>query len=162
MVLSNTARAAPREPRARSSRLLAGAAAGGFATLLTDLAPRCTALLAKRDSIQQQLDAWHLANKGKPADIDGYLHLLRHIGYLQQEPAAVAQTAHDLGANDFTHPTYRAVWELVEANSIAVPYFHGQMIRRPVIKLKNKESGREVWFFNTHNPASTPSLFVGL
>jgi DNA primase len=31
-----------------------------------------------------------------------------------QEPAAVARTAHDLGANDFTHPTYRAVWELVE------------------------------------------------
>jgi hypothetical protein len=48
-------------------------------------------------------------------------------------------------------------WELVEANSIAIPYFHGDMIRRPVIKLKNKESGREVWFFNTHNPASTPN-----
>jgi hypothetical protein len=48
-------------------------------------------------------------------------------------------------------------WELVEANSIAIPYFHGDMIRRPVIKLKNKESGREVWFFNTHNPATTPS-----
>ena len=48
------------------------------------------------------------------------------------------------------------VWELVEANSIAIPYFGGDMIRRPVIKLKNIESGREVWFFNTHNPASTP------
>jgi hypothetical protein len=48
-------------------------------------------------------------------------------------------------------------WELVEANSIAIPYFGGQMIRRPVIKLKNKESGREVWFFNTHNPATTPN-----
>ena len=48
------------------------------------------------------------------------------------------------------------VWELVEANSIAIPYFGGDMIRRPVIKLKNKESGREVWFFNTHNPATTP------
>jgi hypothetical protein len=48
-------------------------------------------------------------------------------------------------------------WELVEANSIAIPYFHGDMIRRPVIKLKNKESGREVWFFNTHNPATTPN-----
>jgi hypothetical protein len=48
-------------------------------------------------------------------------------------------------------------WELVEANSIAIPYFHGQLIRRPVIKLKNKESGREVWFFNTHNPATTPN-----
>jgi DNA primase len=33
-----------------------------------------------------------------------------------QEPAAVARTTHDLGANDFTHPTYRAVWELVAQN----------------------------------------------
>jgi DNA primase len=33
-----------------------------------------------------------------------------------QEPAAVARAVHDLGANDFTHPTYRAVWELVEQN----------------------------------------------
>ena len=47
------------------------------------------------------------------------------------------------------------VWKLVEANSIAIPYFHGDLIRRPVIKLANIESGREVWFFNTHNPAST-------
>ena len=31
-----------------------------------------------------------------------------------QEPAAVARTSRDLGANDFTHPTYRTVWELVE------------------------------------------------
>lgn len=30
-----------------------------------------------------------------------------------QEPAAVARTAGDLGPNDFTHPTYRAVWDLV-------------------------------------------------
>ncbi len=47
------------------------------------------------------------------------------------------------------------VWDLVEANSIAIPYFGGDMIRRPVIKLENKASGRQVWFFNTHNPAST-------
>ncbi len=48
------------------------------------------------------------------------------------------------------------VWELVESWSVAVPYFGGNMIRRPVVKLKNIESEREVWFFNTHNPASTP------
>jgi hypothetical protein len=48
------------------------------------------------------------------------------------------------------------VWELVTADSIGIPYFGGQIIRRPVVKLKNIESGREVWFFNTHNPASTP------
>jgi malate synthase len=62
----------------------------GFSGLLRDLAPRCKALLDKRDSIQQQVDGWHLANKGKPADIQGYLGFLRGIGYLVDEPASVA------------------------------------------------------------------------
>jgi DNA primase len=31
-----------------------------------------------------------------------------------QEPEAVARATRDIGANDFTHPTYRAVWGLVE------------------------------------------------
>nr|WP_237448013.1 endonuclease/exonuclease/phosphatase family protein [Nocardioides flavescens] len=48
------------------------------------------------------------------------------------------------------------VWSLVEARSIGIPYFGGQIIRRPVVRLENIESGREVWFFNTHNPATTP------
>jgi hypothetical protein len=47
-------------------------------------------------------------------------------------------------------------WSFVEGTSIAIPYFHGQLIRRPVVKLENVASGRQVWFFNTHNPASTP------
>ena len=47
------------------------------------------------------------------------------------------------------------VWEVVEENDIGIPYFGGQIIRRPVVKLKNIVSDREVWFFNTHNPAST-------
>ena len=68
----------------------AGAFWAGFSSLLTDLAPRCKALLNKRDSIQAQLDAWHLANKGKPADMAGYLGFLRGIGYLVEEPASVA------------------------------------------------------------------------
>jgi hypothetical protein len=46
-------------------------------------------------------------------------------------------------------------WKLVVADSIALPYFGGQLIRRPVIKLENIESGRQVWFFNVHNPADT-------
>jgi malate synthase len=62
----------------------------GFAGLLTDLAPRCKALLDKRDSIQRQVDAWHVANKAKPADVGGYLNFLRGIGYLVEEPARVA------------------------------------------------------------------------
>jgi malate synthase len=62
----------------------------GFAGLLTELAPRCKALLDKRDDIQARMDAWHVANKGKPADADGYLNFLRGIGYLVEEPANVA------------------------------------------------------------------------
>ena len=33
-----------------------------------------------------------------------------------QHPGAVGRMAADVGANDFTHPTYRSVWELVEKN----------------------------------------------
>jgi malate synthase len=62
----------------------------GFAGLLGDLAPRCKALLAKRGTIQQQVDSWHKANKGKPADAELYLSFLRGIGYLVEEPASVA------------------------------------------------------------------------
>jgi malate synthase len=70
----------------------------GFASLLADLAPRCKALLGKRDSIQQQIDAWHLAHKGKPADIEGYLSFLRGIGYLVEEPRTVAVSTSNVDA----------------------------------------------------------------
>ena len=67
----------------------------GFASLVAELAPRCKTLLAKRDNIQQQVDGWHRANKGKPADTAGYLSFLREIGYLVDEPGSVAvSTAH--------------------------------------------------------------------
>ncbi|MDO9454879.1 DNA primase [Nocardioides sp.] len=32
-----------------------------------------------------------------------------------QHPMAIGRTTADIGSNDFTHPTYRGVWELVEA-----------------------------------------------
>ena len=32
-----------------------------------------------------------------------------------QHPLAIGRTSADIGSNDFTHPTYRAVWELIEA-----------------------------------------------
>jgi malate synthase len=62
----------------------------GFGGLVRDLAPRCAALLATRDSLQQQIDAWHLANRGKPIDSAGYLEFLRRIGYLLPEPGPVS------------------------------------------------------------------------
>jgi malate synthase len=64
----------------------------GFAALLAELAPRNKALLAHRDALQAQIDAWHQGHKTPdPAEYEAFL---RSIGYLLPEPAAFSvQTA---------------------------------------------------------------------
>ena len=47
------------------------------------------------------------------------------------------------------------VWELVEAHTIPIPYFHGNLVPMPYVLLKHKATGRLAWFINIHNPAST-------
>ncbi|MDK1387315.1 malate synthase G [Sinorhizobium sp. 8-89] len=54
--------------------------------LVHDLAPKNRALLAKRDDMQEQLDAWYREN-GAPVDLDAYETFLRQIGYLLPEGA---------------------------------------------------------------------------
>ena len=63
---------------------------GGFAALVRDFAPRDKALLAKRDDLQAQIDAWHKARKGQPLDPGEYKAFLSQIGYLLPEPKAEA------------------------------------------------------------------------
>jgi hypothetical protein len=46
-------------------------------------------------------------------------------------------------------------WELVEANTIAIPYFHGVKVQMPYILLRHLKTDRLVWFANFHNPANT-------
>jgi hypothetical protein len=48
-------------------------------------------------------------------------------------------------------------WQLVSASSIAIPYFHGQLIRMPVVLLRNIATNQQVYFANFHNPATTPA-----
>jgi malate synthase len=59
-----------------------------MADILADFSPRDKALLAKRDSLQQQLDDWHKANPGMP-EMDTYKKFLTDIGYLVEPPASV-------------------------------------------------------------------------
>jgi len=47
-----------------------------------------------------------------------------------------------------------SVFELVEAHTIPIPYFHGKLVPMPYVLLKHKETGRLAWFINIHNPAS--------
>tara|TARA_R110000824_G_scaffold154247_1_gene326243 strand:+ start:4368 stop:6473 length:2106 start_codon:yes stop_codon:yes gene_type:complete len=60
----------------------------GFADLLGNFAPRNAELLAKREDIQAQIDAWHIDHKGKPIDQSEYQTFLKDIGYLVEEPVA--------------------------------------------------------------------------
>ena len=62
----------------------------GFAAMLRDLAPRNAELLAHRDTLQRQLDQWHLSHKGKPFDAAEYDAFLHEIGYLKPVPDAVS------------------------------------------------------------------------
>ncbi|WP_373635328.1 malate synthase G [Yoonia sp. SS1-5] len=57
----------------------------GFANLIAEMTPRNRALLETRDDIQGQIDAWHVAQKGKQRDRVAYEAFLKEIGYLLDE-----------------------------------------------------------------------------
>jgi malate synthase len=59
----------------------------GLADILTKFVPVNQSLLAKREDLQAQIDAWHTANLGPIADMAAYQAFLRDIGYLVPEPA---------------------------------------------------------------------------
>ena len=64
----------------------------GFASLVHDLAPKNRALLAERQRLQRELDAWHSAHRGPIRDMAAYRKFLEGIGYLVPVPAVVKAT----------------------------------------------------------------------
>ncbi len=60
----------------------------GLSDILSRFVPVNRALLAKRDTLQTQIDAWHKANPGPISNMPAYQAFLRDIGYLVTEPAA--------------------------------------------------------------------------
>jgi len=64
----------------------------GFDAIVADLAPKNIALLAERDRLQTELDAWHKANPGPIADMKAYRGFLESIGYLVPQPKKVSIT----------------------------------------------------------------------
>ena len=58
----------------------------GLEAALDELGPVNRALLARRDELQETIDAWHLRQRGRPLDADAYKAFLRDIGYLLPEP----------------------------------------------------------------------------
>jgi len=61
----------------------------GFDAIVADLAPVNQALLAERDRLQTELDAWHKAHPGPIQDMPAYRAFLEKIGYLVPSPKKV-------------------------------------------------------------------------
>ncbi|HEY0340568.1 MAG TPA: malate synthase G, partial [Steroidobacteraceae bacterium] len=59
----------------------------GLSELIRDLLPVNQELLAKRNRIQEQLDAWHRRQPGPTFDAVAYRSFLTEIGYLTEEGA---------------------------------------------------------------------------
>jgi malate synthase len=57
----------------------------GLSRLAHDLGPKNRALLQKREEIQQQLDGWHVAQRGQEFEAAAYQAFLKEIGYLVAE-----------------------------------------------------------------------------
>jgi len=57
----------------------------GLCAIVLDLAPQNRALLARRETLQSQIDDWHIARRGKVHDADAYREFLTEIGYLLPE-----------------------------------------------------------------------------
>jgi malate synthase len=70
----------------------------GFDAIVHDLAPKNIALLAERDRLQAELDAWHKKNPGPIADMPAYRAFLEKIGYLLPQPQGVKATTANVDA----------------------------------------------------------------
>ncbi|WP_210504545.1 endonuclease/exonuclease/phosphatase family protein [Nocardioides xinjiangensis] len=91
------------------------------------------------------------------------------VGFQEFQPPQATRFAELMGTTWQTYPGLNnpagpsvnsigwstAVWRLLEARTIPIPYFDGVPSRMPAVLLQNIETGRRVWFFNTHNPADT-------
>ncbi|MFT3859694.1 MAG: malate synthase G [Aquabacterium sp.] len=70
----------------------------GFDQIVADLAPKNAALLAERDRIQSEMDAWHKANPGPIQNMPAYRAHLEKIGYLVPVPEGVKATTTNVDA----------------------------------------------------------------
>jgi len=75
----------------------------GFDAIVHDLAPKNAALLAERDRLQAEIDAWHKAHPGPIRKMAKYRKFLEQIGYLVPVPAKVRVTTKNVDAELALH-----------------------------------------------------------
>ncbi len=73
----------------------------GFDAIVHELTPRNRELLAERDRLQNEIDAWHRTHSGHITDKAAYRGFLEQIGYLRPDPGEVKIRPQNLDA-EFT------------------------------------------------------------
>lgn len=102
----------------------AGAFWFGLESIVRDLTPRNTALLALRDDLQAKIDAYHIERRGAVWDRDAYAVFLRRIGYLREpgepfriETAGVDPEIAEVAGPQLVVPVSNARFALNAANA---------------------------------------------
>jgi len=70
----------------------------GMESIIDDLTPINRSLLAKRNSLQQEIDEWHKARSGASFEHEEYVGFLREIGYLADPGDAFQITTENVDA----------------------------------------------------------------
>lgn len=70
----------------------------GFDAIVRELSPKNEALLAERDRLQSEMDAWHKKNPGPIRDMQAYRQHLERIGYLVPAPKDAKATTANVDA----------------------------------------------------------------
>lgn len=90
------------------------------------------------------------------------------VGFQELQDVQLARFERDLGAGfgifpgDTMSPAAmhnsiawrESAWTLLEARTVKVPYFDGNMIAKPYVHLLHTGTGQTAWFYNTHHPAN--------
>ena len=70
-------------------------------------------------------------------------------------PARPTRCTHRPGDTENSIAWRRDRFELVGADTVAIPYFNGRIRQMPVVRLRDRATSQDSIFINVHNPANT-------
>ena len=82
----------------------------GFDAIVRDLAPKNAALLAERDRLQAEIDAWHSAHPGPICDLRAYREFLQNIGYLVPRAQGIRKSRRRTSTTSWRARPARSWW----------------------------------------------------